>query len=202
MLKFINVFATFNVGIGKDDVQEGVLLPEDWYTMKITREPYKDKNSHWKGAGEKLPFDQASEINPKAGENIVVNLAVKSGTPEFDGRSFTKWLPLPNPNDASFYMNDGQPKADWKADVVHKWVEAFGGISEGAEVSLSETQEALVYVIQEPDSREGSDGSIVNSISMNVHPRAIGSGGSSPLSEGSDVPTLGGEAEKTDSVGF
>jgi hypothetical protein len=183
--------ATFNVGIGKDDVQEGVLLPEDWYTMKITREPYQDKNSHWKGAGEKLPFDQASEINPKAGENIVVNLTVVSEIPEFSGRSFTKWLPLPNPNDENLYMNDGQPKADWKAGVIHKWVEEFGGVSEGAEVSLSEAQEALVYVTQEIDNRDGSDGSTVNTISMNVHPRGIGTGGSSPLGDAS-TPTLDG----------
>ena len=176
--------ATFNIGIGKDDIQEGVLLAEDWYTMEIIKEPFEDKNSHWKAAGEKLPFKEASAINEKAGKNIVLRLKVESDTPEFNGRVFTKWLPLPNANDEGQYMNDGQPKADWKADVIHKWVAAFGGSSEGAEVSMAEKQKALVYVLQGIDNREGSDGAAVNEISMNVHPRAIGGGEGSPPLDG------------------
>lgn len=185
--------ATFNVSIGKDDVQEGVLLPEDWYTMEIIREPYEDKNSHWKGAGENLSFSEAHAINPKAGKNIVVPLRVESEIPEFSGRGFTKWLPLPNAGDENLFMNDGQPKADWKAGVIHIWVESFGGVAEGAEVSLGKGQKGFVYVLQEPDNREGSDGKIVNAISMNVNPRALGGGGSgSPLGDGGTAPTLGG----------
>ena len=144
MLKFINVFATFNVGIGKEDIQEGILLPEDWYTMEIIREPYEDKNSPWKGAGESLSFEDAHAINSKAGKNIVVPLQVHSDIAEFNGRGFTKWLSLPHAKDENLFMNDGQPKADWKAEVIHKWVEAFGGVSEGAEVSLGKGQKAFV----------------------------------------------------------
>jgi len=190
MLRLINVLATFDVGIGKDDIQEGVLLPEDWYNMTIMKEPFKDKNSHWKGAGEKLSFKDAVAINEKSGENIVVRLKVESSTPEFQGRVFTKWLPLPNPTDADHFMNDGQPKADWKAGVIHKWVEAFGGVSEGKEISLSENQRALVYVIQEVDDR---DGETINSISMNVDPKSLGSGPDSPLGDGGGLePSLDG----------
>lgn len=167
--------ATFNVGIGREDIQEGVLLPEDWYTMQLSRDPYEDKNGAWKEAGEHLSLDDAYKINPKAGKNIVVHLKVVSDIPEFDGRAMTKWLSLPHKYDESQHMNDGQPKADWKASVIHKWVEAFGGISEGAEVSFSEGQKALVYVISEKDRQD--DQKLVNSISMNVDPRAIGSGG-------------------------
>ena len=188
--------ATFNVGIGKDDVQEGVLLPEDWYTMEIVREPYEDKNSHWKAAGENLPFSDAHAINSKAGKNIVVPLQVESEIPEFSGRGFTKWLPLPNAGDENLFMNDGQPKADWKAGIIHKWVEAFGGVSEGGEVSLGKGQKGFVYVLQEPDNREGSDGATVNEISMNVHPRAIGGGEGSPLDGG--APTLDGVGSDKD----
>lgn len=183
--------ATFNVGIGKDDIQEGVLLPEDWYTMEIVEEPFEDKNSHWKAAGESLSFKDASQINEKTGKNIVIRLTVESEAPEFQGRRFTKWLPLPNPADEGKYMSDGQPKADWKAKTIHTWVEAFGGLSEGKEVSLGKGQKAFVYVLQEPDNREGFDGKITNTISMNVNPRALGGvGAGSPLGEG--APTLSG----------
>jgi len=197
MISLLNVLATFNVGIGKDDIEEGVLLPEDWYTMQILKEPKQGKNSAWKDVGENLDFDAASAIDEKAGENIIIHLRVISHIAEHDGRNFTKWLPLINPNDDGKFMNDGQRKADWKAGTIHNWVEAFGGLSEGAEVSLSEGQKALVYVIQEEDNREA--GKIINSISMNVAPRAIGAGGSGlgerlddePQAAGPDVGTEG-----------
>lgn len=201
MISLLNVFATFNVGIGKDDIEEGILLPEDWYTMQILTEPKQDKNSAWKDAGENLGFEEASELNEKAGENIIVHLNVISDIPEYNGRRFTKWLPLINPNDEGKFMNDGQKKADWKAQVIHTWVEAFGGLSEGTEVSLSEGQKALVYVIQEEDNREG--GKFINSISMNVAPRTIGVGGSG-LGEGlaDGGPALADEAPPTNDLPF
>lgn len=175
--------ATFNVGIGKDDIQEGILLNEDWYTMEITREPYEDKNSHWKEAGESLPHAEAYKANERSGKNIVINLKVVSDDPEIDGRSLTKWLPLPHEFDEGKYMNDGQPKADWKAEIIHKWVEAFGGVSEGAEVSLSEGQKALVYVIVGKDQSGEED---QNAISMNVNPRSLGDSEGSPLAGGGE----------------
>ena len=180
--------ATFNVGIGKDDIQEGVLLPEDWYTCEISREPYEDKNSAWKTAGENLPLEEAAKSNPKVGKNIVVNLKVVSETPDHDGRGITKWLPLPNALDEGLYMNDGQEKAHWKAETVHKWVEAFGGASEGAEVSLAEGQKALVYIVVGKDQSGEED---QNAVSMNVAPRSLTAGtgplgdeGESPLDDG------------------
>lgn len=180
--------ATFNVSIGKEDIQEGVLLVEDWYTMEISRDPYEDKNGAWKEAGEGLSLEEVFKINPKCGKNIVVNLRVTSDTPEFDGRTLTKWLPLPHAFDEGQHMNDGQPKADWKAATIHKWVEAFGGVSEGAEISFAEGQKALVYIITETDRMD--DSKQMNSISMNVDPRAIGSGG--PLTDEDPLNTGGG----------
>lgn len=174
--------ATFNVGIGKDDIQEAVLLPEDWYTMEITREPYEDKNAAWKEVGESLPHARVIKTNEKAGKNIVVNLKVVSEVPEFAGRTLTKWLSLPHEFDEGKYMNNGQPKADWKAEIIHKWVEAFGGVSEGAEISLSQGQRALVYVIV----GKGMDGETdENSIAMNVNPRSLTAGEGAGLTEGS-----------------
>ena len=175
--------ATFNVGIGKEDIQEGILLPEDWYTMEITREPYEDKNSAWKTAGEGLPLEEAAKANPKVGKNIIVHLKVASEITEHNGRGLTKWLPLPNALDDGKYMNNGQPKADWKAEIIHKWVEAFGGASEGAEVSFVEGQKALVYVVVGKDMSGEED---ENSISMNVMPRSLTAGSGSGLDGGGE----------------
>jgi len=175
--------ATFNVGIGKDDIQEAVLLEEDWYTVEITKEPYEAKNAAWKDAGESLTLDKAHEKNEKAGQNIIVHLKIESEIPEAHGRTLTKWLSLPNKFDEGQYMNDGQPKADWKADIIHKWAEAFGSGSEGAEATLSLGSKALVYVVQEKDQSGEND---VNNISMNVHPRSLTAGSASPLEDGKD----------------
>ena len=56
--------ATFNVGIGKDDIEEGVLMLEDWYEVEISKEPFEDKNAAWKAAGEKLSFEVVSKSDP------------------------------------------------------------------------------------------------------------------------------------------
>jgi len=180
--------ATFNVGIGKDDIQEPILLVEDWYEAEITREPYEDKNSHWKGVGENLSLDDAHRVNEKVGKNIVVNLKINSEIPEAHGRTFTKWLSLPNKFDEGLYMNNGQPRADWKADIIHKWAEAFGGGSEGADASFAEGQKALIYVIVEKDRDEETD---INAISMNVNPRSLTAGESGLEGDDSFDPSAG-----------
>ena len=170
MLRFLFVNATFNVGIGKEDIQEPVLLAEDWYQAEITREPYEDKNAAWKTAGEDLEIDEAYSINEKVGKNIVINTKLISDIPEAHGRTFTKWLPLPNKFDEGQYMNDGQPRPDWKADIIHKWAEAFGGGSDGAEASLGKGQKAMIYIVVGKDMDEETD---INQISMNVDPRNL-----------------------------
>lgn len=165
--------ATFNVGIGKEDIQEPVLLEEDWYTMEITKDPYETKNKAWTDAGEDLSLEEAYAVDEKAGKNIVLHLKIISDIPEAHGRTFTKWLPLPNAMDEGRYMNDGQPRADWKAAVIHKWVEAFGS-AEGADVTMNVGSKGLVYVIREKDRQTEKQ---VNGISMNVDPRPIGDPG-------------------------
>ena len=169
---------TFQVGINKEDIQQPSLLPEDWYSMEISKDPTESKNNAWKEAGENLPIEQAGKINRKAGKNIVVHLKVISDFPEFSGRTFTKWLSLPSVLDEGEYMNNGQPKADWKADIIFKWVEAFGGAIAGGEASLGAGQRAQVYLVVGKD-RDGEKD--VNEISMNVNPRPVGGGVEAPL---------------------
>lgn len=175
---------TYNVGIGKNDIQEAVLLPEDWYVMEIVKDS-KDKNRAWKDAGEHLPILEAGRINKKAGENIVLKLKVISDIPEFNNRRLTKYLPLPNDLDTGEFTGRGIPKADDKAEVIYAWVEAFCGLVEGSEASFSPGQKALVYILQGQDL----EGKPTNEISMNIYPKQLGAG--SGLNEGSGLDPLG-----------
>lgn len=162
--------ATYNVGIGKEDIQQPVLLPEDWYMMELQKDSLA-KNNAWKTAGEHLPLDQAIQKDPKAGENLVLQLKVVSDTPEFSGRYLTKYLPWPNPHDEGQFTGRGQPKGDAKAEVIYTWVKALSGLAEGQEISLAPGQKCLVYIVQEKDQ----NGQLTNSIAMNVAPRQLGS---------------------------
>lgn len=170
--------ATFSLGKEKDDLQEPVLLPEDWYTLEITAEVAQEKNAKWKEGGIDLSADQIEG----AGENIVIRGRIVSDEPEFNGRPFTKWLPLPNPSDKNQFMNNGQPKEDWKLEQIYKWVAAFAGTVEGSEVSLATGMKAQVYIVQENDRRTGD---LVNSIGF-VDPRAI----SNEVTVGADDSTF------------
>lgn len=164
--------ATFNVGMKEEDITEGVLLPEDWYTVELTKDAYRVKNKKWRDGGENLPADEVAG----AGYTLVLQLRVLSETAEENGRPLTKWLSLPNPSDDGAFMNDGQAKADWKADWVFKWFKAMGGAVEGEEVSVAPGAKCQIYVIQEI----GLDGeTLTNSISMNVAPKKFGEAGSS-----------------------
>lgn len=180
--------ATFELGKRRDDLQAPILIAEDWYTVEISREPYESKNRKWKDGGEDRP---AEEIEG-AGKNIVVNMRVVSDIPEAGGRQLTKWLALPNPSDAGRFTNDGQPMEDWKLDSIYKWVEAFQGEEEGANVSLAQGAKAQVYVIQ----AIGMDGETMeNSISMNMDPRPI-SGSALGGDEGEGLFGLGDKEDE------
>jgi len=159
--------ATFNLGKERDDLQEPILMPEDWYTFEITQDVAQEKNAKWKDGGEKLP---AKNILG-AGENLVIRGRIVSDEPEYNGRSFTKWLALPNPSDEEEFMNNGQPKGDWKLEQIYKWVEAFAGTAEGSEVSLAKTMKAQIYITQEDD--RNNPGELVNTIGF-VDPRPLG----------------------------
>ncbi len=169
--------ATFELGKRKEDLQAPILLPEDWYTAEISREPYEAKNRKWKDGGEDRPPEEIEG----AGKNIVVNMRIASDVPEWAGRSLTKWLPLPNPSDVAKFTNDGQPMEDWKLDTIYKWVAAFQGDAEGSNVTLGTGAKAQVYVVQ----AIGQDGETMeNSISMNSDPRSLGGSGLGDDTEG------------------
>lgn len=182
--------ATFEIGIGKEDIQEAQLMPEDWYLWELTRDPYEGKNAAWKEVGENLSFDDAYALNEKAGKNIILNGKIISDVPEFNGRTFTKWLSLPNKFDEGLWMNNGQPKGDWKAEQIYLWLEALQGEAEGTKVNFVKGQKCYVYIEQGPDQ---SGENTINQIGMNNAPRPVGDGGmSGGESFGADFDPLEG----------
>ena len=154
----------FSTGKNFDDIQEAVLMPEDWYLMEITKDPEQLPNKVMKESGADAE---------KAGFNIVVKMKSISEDPEHNGRPFTIWLSLPNPTDEGEFVG-GQPKEDWKLEQIAKVTAAFNGIEEwktmeGDEVRLDKGMRAKFYVSQ----AVGLDGQTMrNEISlMNAAPK-------------------------------
>lgn len=164
--------ATFELSKETSDLQEPILLPEDWYSFEITEEVTQEKNAKWKEGGIELP---AKEI-PGAGENLVIRGRIISDEPEYSGRRFTKWLALPNPSDEGRYTNSGQPMEDWKLTQIYNWVRGFGGDVEGTQISFAIGMRTSIYITQELDRA----GTLANTIGF-TDPR--------PLSEkGEELP--------------
>lgn len=153
--------ATFDLGVERENLQGIILMPADWYTFKITQKVVRKKNKAWLDGGEKL---SAKDIEG-AGENLIIQGRIVSDEPEFNGRSFFKYLALPNPSDEGKFMNDGRSKADWKLDQIFNWVEAFGGTIEGSKVSLAEGMQTQVYIEETTDKRSNET---INAISFTL----------------------------------
>jgi hypothetical protein len=152
--------ADFEFAKAIDEIQEATPMPPEWYLVRLTQEPKLEDNAK-KKAG-KTPEEGA-------GQNIVLRFRVQDDNPEYHGRSLTKWLPWPSEADEGVFMNNGQPKADWKMENIVQWCQALGGSPDGNRVEFVAGSECYVYVIQQ-ESLDGS--SIENSIDMNSPPKA------------------------------
>lgn len=144
--------AVFKMTKDFNDIQEPQLMPEDWYVMRVSKEPTQDPNKAMRDDG-------ANAEN--AGYSIVVKLKSEVDDPEFNGRPFTIYLSLPNATDEGIFVN-GQPKVDWKEELIAKVTAAFHGLGAdrwkelpGDEVEISEGMRAKFYVTQGV-SRDGS----------------------------------------------
>lgn len=159
--------AEFEIGKNLDEIQEkGALLEEDWYKVRLVKEPKLEPNKVMKANGPK----------EKQRKNLVLNLRVVSTDPSINGRPFTKWLPMPNEND--FTLIDeftGVPRGDRMLSAAIKWSIAFGNDCSDGKLHFESGQEAFVYVIQEYDNRieDPSVDDLRNSIDMNTVPRSV-----------------------------
>lgn len=151
--------ARFSMGKSVDDVQEPVLLPEDWYTMIITKEPEMAPNKKMRDGGADAEG---------AGHNIVLEMQVISDVSEFSGRQFRYWLSLPTSADSEKFTQDGRTIEDFKVAKIVEVVSAFGGMVDGADIELENGMQAQFYVLQEASERGPR-----NSIDINTAPRPV-----------------------------
>jgi hypothetical protein len=102
------------------------------------------------------------EKNPssdKAGYNWVVPLrTVGSDSPQFNGRIFTAYLPLPKPEDDKLYDGRGQKIYDAKMDRISKFIKAAGGQIAGKTAMLAPGSKLGLHVTQEVNPRSGELG--------------------------------------------
>lgn len=143
--------STFEFSKDVDDIEEPLLLPEDWYTVQIFKEPEILPNN-------KMKVDPEQE---GAGHNLVVKLKTTDQEPEFNGRVLTVWLPWPGPNDEEIYTGKGQKQSDAKMERVVEFALAFGGEVDGKKISLATGLEGSCYIVQGLD-QAGKD--VINSI--------------------------------------
>lgn len=130
---------TFELPKNIDEIQEPELMPEDWYPFEISEDPTQEPNNAMKEGGPSAE---------KAGFNIVVKVRCIEPTPEYQGRPFTVWLPLPTEADASNYTPIGQTMEDSKMGRIAEFVVGFGGATEGSSVALSKGLRGQLYVTQ------------------------------------------------------
>jgi hypothetical protein len=158
--------AEFGLPKSIDEIQEkGALLEQDWYKVRLVKEPKLVPNKVKKAGG---PKEQSRD-------NLVLSLRVVSEDPSINGRPFTKYLPMPNNND--FEIMDefiGIPKGDRMLGSALKWSTAFGNDCSDGKLHFESGQEAYAYIIQEYDNRVESptEDDLRNSIDMNALPRA------------------------------
>ncbi len=139
---------TFNLGKDAGDIQEAELMPTDWYNFEISGDPEQEPNKVLKAVNEGDEVDTPE----KAGYNIVVNLRSISDTPEFNGRPFRMWLPLPTEADKSNYTPIGQTVEDSKVERIAQFASTFSGVDvEGDTISLGKGMKGSLYVNQQLD---------------------------------------------------
>lgn len=125
---------TFSFQKPIEDVEEPVVLEEDWYKSRIVKAPTIEPNK-------KKQEDPSQE---GAGDNLIVSLAIVGG--EGTGRRFKLYLPWPSLADEDVYDGIGMKVSDAKMERIADFTVKFGGISDGTDIMLEEGMEGFVYV--------------------------------------------------------
>lgn len=110
---------TFTMPKSFNDVEQASPLPEGVYTFVSTKEV------------------EVQENKAKTGMNLVVEIMTTGETdPVLNGRTFTKWMSLPNADDMTRRTKRGQLMADFKMEQIGRFVEAVGGRVDGANIEI------------------------------------------------------------------
>ena len=137
-----------------EEIEEPILLEEDWFKSRICAPPSIEPNNAMK-------TDPNSE---KAGHNLVIPVILTGNDVEgADGRRFTLYPPWPSEKDEGLYDGRGMKLSDAKMERIAGIVGGFGGLVEGTDVMLEEGMEGYVFVNREMD-KQGQN--IVNNVDL------------------------------------
>jgi len=175
-----------------NEIQEAQLLPEDWYELRIAKEPpiraNKVLRDYAKANGLKMndveamqeALAQANEENFRndmgkyPSLNIMLPLRVVApGDPLIDGRAFQVYLPLPHSRDNERSTPLGQLEIDSKMERIAAHMSAFWGDEynpASAEIEFQPGQSAYFYIESAYDDYFKQNR---NNISMNEPPRPV-----------------------------
>ena len=159
--------ATFDIGKDVDDIQEGILLPKEWYLMEITKAPKQEPNKKMKAGGAGAEG---------AGYNIVLDIAtINDDIPEYNAYPFTIWMSMPTIGDDARKTRSGQTIEDFKLDQIIKVASGFneGKAVAGSKITFKKGQRAFLYVDQETMTEGPNKGKLVNAINLNVGVKAV-----------------------------
>ena len=141
---------TFGFKKSIDDIEEPVLLPEDWYDFEILSEPKVRPNYDlYQEVGDDPSPEQMEELmkeNPKMFQNIEIFMSTESPDPMYAGRKFTFRLPWPSDSDEDRYDNNGMKLYDARMRDISKFAEAFGGGADGDTVNIPKGGKGCAYV--------------------------------------------------------
>jgi len=132
---------TFTFAKPIEDVEEPILLEEDWYLSIIKAPPVIAPNK----------AKQADAESEKAGDNLEIAIALQGG--EAEGRRFKLYLPWPSLEDEDKYDGIGMKVSDAKMERIADFTVKFGGISDGTDIMLEENMRGYVYVTQGLDQQ-------------------------------------------------
>jgi len=132
---------TFSFNKPIEDVEEPILLEEDWYRARIMAPPAIEPNKK----------KQADPEQDGAGDNLVISLMLLEN--EANGRRFKLWLQWPSLADEDSYDGRGMKKSDAKMETIADFTTKFGGVSDGTDIMLEENMEGYVYVTRGLDQQ-------------------------------------------------
>lgn len=140
---------TFSFAKPIEDIEEPILLEEDWYRARITGQPAIAPNKK----------KQSDPEQEGAGDNLEISLQLQGG--EAQGRGMKIWLAWPSLADEDQYDGRGMKKSDAKMERIADFTTKFGGVSDGTDIMLEENMEGYVYVVRGLD-QQGEN--MINSI--------------------------------------
>ena len=146
---------TFSFKKPIEEIEEAVLLPEDWYTFKIGERGMTIQPNAAKKEG------QSEEEG--AGDTFAGFLFVTDNVPEYNGRQLPLWLSWPSEADEEKWTRDGMKVYDAKMKRIVEFIQAFRGDVDGSDVSIDSGATGQAYVIQKMN-RAGTD--LENSIDI------------------------------------